>query len=86
MLRLITRNKQVTLPKEFMERLHLNKGDYVTMECEDNTIHLRAVVIDDFSQDDYKKLAAKLDSLKNERGTQFQDSASARNQLESMMD
>jgi AbrB family looped-hinge helix DNA binding protein len=86
MLRRITRNKQVTLPKEFMERLHLSEGDYVAMECEEDAIRLRAVVINDFSHDDYKKLAARLDRLKNEPGTQFQDSTSARNHLKSMMD
>lgn len=86
MLRRITRNKQVTLPKEFMEKLHLSEGDYVAMECEGDAIRLKAVVIDDFSHEDYKKLAAKLDRLKMESGTQFEDSASARDHLKSMMD
>ncbi|MBC8461488.1 MAG: AbrB/MazE/SpoVT family DNA-binding domain-containing protein [Deltaproteobacteria bacterium] len=85
MLRKITRNKQVTIPKEFMERLYLNEGDYVTIECENNSIRMRPVVIDEFSHDDYEKLAFKLDQLKNEPGTSYSDSKSARRHLKRMM-
>ncbi len=86
MLRRITRNKQVTIPKEFMERLHLDEGDYVNIDCEDDSIRLRAVVIEDFSRDDYKKLASKLDQLKKEPGKRYKDSASARKHLEDLME
>ena len=85
MLRKITRNKQVTIPKEFMERLHMNEGDYVTMECENNSIRMRPAVIEEFSRDDYEKLAFKLDQLRNEPGTAYDDSKSARNHLKRMM-
>ena len=86
MLRRITRNKQVTIPKEFMERLHLDEGDYVNIEYEDDSIRLRAVVIQDFSRDDYKKLASKLDQLKKEPGKRYKDSASARQHLKDLME
>ena len=85
MLRKITRNKQVTIPKEFMERLYLNEGDYVTLECENDSIRMRPVVIDEFSLDDYEKLAFKLDQLKNEPGASYSDSKSARRHLKRMM-
>lgn len=85
MLRRITRNKQVTIPAEFMERLHLHEGDYVRIECDDSAIRVQPVVIDDFSNDDYKKLAAKLDELKRERGTRVKDSSGARNHLRRLM-
>ncbi len=85
MLRRITRNKQVTIPKEFMERLHLHQGDYVRIECDDSSIRVQPVTIDEFSDDDYKKLAAKLDQLKKERGTRYQDSRAARKHLRHLM-
>ncbi len=85
MLRRITRNKQVTIPKDFMARLHLNEGDYVSIECDDDSIRLRAVDIQEFSRDDYEKLASKLDQLKKEGGTRHEDSASARKHLKNLM-
>jgi len=85
MLRRITRNKQVTIPKEFMERLHLHQGDYVRIECDDSSIRVHPVTIDEFSGDDYKKLAAKLDQLKKERGIRYQDSRAARKHLRRLM-
>lgn len=85
MLRRITRNKQVTLPKEFMDRLHLKEGDYVNIEFEDNAIRLRAVLIQEFTNDEYEKLAAKFDQLKESPGTMYEDSPSARKHLKDMM-
>jgi AbrB family looped-hinge helix DNA binding protein len=85
MLRRITRNKQVTIPKEFMGRLNLTEGDYVRMECNDDSIQLRAVDIQEFSRNDYKKLASRLDQLKKEQGTRYKDSESARKHLENLM-
>ena len=85
MLRRITRNKQVTIPKEFMERLHLSEGDYIKIECEKDAIRMRPVVIDEFSPADYKKLAAKLDQIRREPGSAYQDSDSARSHLKRML-
>ena len=85
MLRRITRNKQVTIPKEFMGRLNLTEGDYVSIECDDDSIRLRAVDIQEFNRNDYEKLALKLDQLKKERGTLHKDSASARKHLKNLM-
>ena len=85
MLRRITRNKQVTIPKEFMGRLHLDEGDYVSIECDDDSIRLRAVDIQEFSRNDYKELASKLDQLKKERGTRHKSSISARKHLKNLM-
>ena len=85
MLRRITRNKQLTIPKEIMDRLHLHEGDYVSIECDDSSIHLRPVVIDEMSNDDYKKLAAKLDRLKKEPGTSYDGSDRARKHLKGLM-
>jgi len=86
MLRRITRNKQLTIPKEIMDRLHLSEGDYVSIEYDDAGIHLRPVVINEFSNDDYEKLAAKLDQIKKEEpGMTYNSSDSARNHLKSLM-
>jgi len=84
MLRRITRNKQVTIPKEFMERLHVHEGDYVRIDCDGSSIQLQSVVIDEFNRDDYKKLAAKLEQLKKEPGTRCEDSNAARKHLKSL--
>ena len=86
MIRRITRNKQMTIPKEFMERLHLQEGDYVSIDCDDSCIRVRPVVVDEFKEDDYKKLAAKLDQLRNEQGIECEDSDKARKHLESLME
>jgi AbrB family looped-hinge helix DNA binding protein len=85
MLRRITRNKQVTIPKEFLGRLNLKEGDYVSIEFDDDSIRLRAVDIQEFSRKDYEKLAFKLDQLRKERGTRHKDSASARKHLKNLM-
>lgn len=85
MLRRITRNKQLTIPKEFMERFHLQEGDYVNIDCDDSCIRLQPVTIDEFSGDDYKKLAAKLDQLKKEHGTNYENSDDARKHLKGLM-
>ena len=85
MLRRITRNKQLTIPKEFMERFHLHEGDYVSIDCDDACIRLRPVTINEFTDSDYKKLADKLDQLKNEHAVGCEDSESVRKHLKSMM-
>jgi AbrB family looped-hinge helix DNA binding protein len=85
MLRRITRNKQVTIPKAFMDQLHLREGDYVRIECDDSSIRVKPVIVDEFSHEDYKKLAAKLDQLKKERGVRCKDSAAARKHLKRLM-
>ncbi len=85
MLRRITRNKQLTIPKEFMERLYLSEGDYVNIECDGSAIRLRPVAIDEFVDSDYKKLAAKIDQLKKEKGTRYDDSKGARKHLRRLM-
>lgn len=85
MLRRITRNKQVTIPKELMERLHLHVGDYVIIDFENNSILIKPVVIEEFSTNDYKKLALKLNQLKTEPGTTCKDSTATRKHLKHMM-
>ena len=85
MLRRITRNKQLTIPKEFMERLHLQEGDYVNIDCDDSCLRLQPVTIDEISPADYKKLAARLDQLKKENGTRYEDSDGARKHLKRLM-
>jgi len=63
MLRRITSNKQLTIPKEFMERLHLREGDCVNIDCDNSCIRLQSVTINDFFPTGYKKLAAKLECM-----------------------
>ena len=75
----------MTIPKVFMDQLYLNEGDYVSIECDDDSIRLRAVDIQEFSRNDYEKLASRLDQLKKESGTRHKDSASARKHLKSLM-
>jgi antitoxin component of MazEF toxin-antitoxin module len=75
----------MTIPKEFMDRLHLQEGDYISVDCDDSCIRVRPVVVDEFTDKDYKKLAAKLDQLRKEQGTRCEDSDKARKHLESLM-
>ena len=85
MIRKITRNKQVTIPKVFLDRLDLAEGDYVAIECVQDTIELRPARMDAFDGRDYERLAAKLDELKNEPGTRHDSTDSARRHLKKMM-
>lgn len=85
MLRRITRNKQLTLPKEFMERLYIKEGDYVNIECNGSAIKLKPVTINEFTDTDYQKLAARLDQLKKEPGKRYLNSVSARGHLKRLM-
>ena len=85
MLRRITRNKQLTIPKAFMDRLYLKEGDYVKIDCDGSAIQLRRVTIDEFTDSDYQKLAAKLDELKKEPGKRYKNSQGARKHLKSLM-
>ena len=85
MLRRITRNKQLTLPKEFMERLYLKEGDYVNLECDGTAIKVKPVMVTEVAETDYQKLADKLDQMKKEPGKRCEDSSSARGHLKRLM-
>jgi AbrB family looped-hinge helix DNA binding protein len=85
MIRKITRNKQVTLPKVFLDRLQLSEGDYVDIDCENDTIRLRQARMETFDENDYAKLAAKLDKLKKESCTSCDTSEDVRCHLKKLM-
>lgn len=85
MLRKITRNGQISIPRSILTNFHLQNGDYVDIECNDSAIILKPVTINEFSRDDYRKLAAKLARVEKEKGLRFPDSDSARAHLKKMM-
>jgi AbrB family looped-hinge helix DNA binding protein len=84
-LRKITRNGQLSIPKTFLNRFHLQAGDYVDIECGDSAILIKPVTIEEFSPEDYEKLAAKLAQVEKEKGRTFPHSEPAREHLKKMM-
>jgi len=84
-LRKITRNGQLSIPKTFLNHFRLQAGDYVDIECGESAILIKPVTIEEFSPEDYEKLAAKLAQVEDEKGRTFPDSESAREHLKKMM-
>jgi AbrB family looped-hinge helix DNA binding protein len=68
MVRQMLRNGQVTLPKEAVKRFHLKAKDLLEVTVDRLGIHLRPLAIEEFSSEEYARLAKKLDALKR-RGT-----------------
>lgn len=68
MVRQMLRNGQVTLPKEAVKRFHLKAKDLLEVTVDRLGIHLRPLAIEEFSGEEYARLAKKLDALKR-RGT-----------------
>ena len=64
MIRQMLRNGQVTLPKEAVTRFHLKPRDLLEVTVDRVGIHLRPVAIEEFSGEEYARLAKKLDALK----------------------
>ena len=85
MLRKITRSGQVSIPKKILNHFDLKEGDYVDIESSETSILIKAVTLNNFSPQDYEKLAAKLDEVDKEKGLTFSDSNSAREHLKKMM-
>jgi len=85
MLRKITRNGQVSIPKKVLNHFHLKEGDYVDVESNESTIMIKPVIVDEFSSKDYEKLAVKLAEVEKEKGLRFSSTESARKHLKKMM-
>ncbi len=64
MIRQILRNGQVTLPKAAVSFFHLKAKDLVEVQFDRFGIHLKPVAVEEFSREEYAKLARKLDVLK----------------------
>jgi AbrB family looped-hinge helix DNA binding protein len=85
MLRKITRNGQISIPKEILNHFELQEGDYVQIGHDDSAIFVKPVSISELSSSDYEKLAAKLAEVEKEDGLSFPDSEAAREHLKRMM-
>ena len=85
MLRKITRSGQISIPKKILNYFDLKEGDYVDVESSESSILIKPVTVNDFSSQDYEKLAAKLTEVEKEKGLTFPDSDSAREHLKKMM-
>lgn len=81
MLRKITRNGQVSIPKKVLHEFQLQAGDYVDIESSKSAIRIKPVTVNELSSRDYETLAAKLTEVEKERGLRFPDSDSARKHL-----
>jgi len=85
MLRKITRNGQVSIPKKVLHEFQLKEGDYVDIESSESAIRIKPVTVNELSSRDYEKLAARLAEVEKEKGLRFPDSDSARKRLKKMM-
>ena len=85
MIRQVLRNGQVTLPKEAVEYFHLKERDLVEVEFDRSGIHLKPIAIEEFSKEEYAKLAKKLDSLRRGRGKVYKTTDEARRHLDRLM-
>ena len=86
MIRQVLRNGQITLPKEAVEFFHLKPRDLVDVQFNRTGIHVRPVPIQEFSDDEYAKLAKKLDALKARgKGKTYATTAQARRHLDRLM-
>lgn len=83
MLRQILRNGQITLPKKALQELGLSEHDLLDIKYDSEGIHLRPLPVEEFSEDEYEKLAKKLDALKKKKakGKVFNSTAEARRHL-----
>lgn len=66
MIRQLLRNGQVTLPKEAVRRFHLKTKDLLEVTVDRLGIHLRPLAIEEFSSQEYARLAKRLDALKRQ--------------------
>lgn len=86
MIRQMLRNGQVTLPREAVEFFHLRERDLVEIEFDRRGIHLKPLAIEEFSDEEYAKLAKKLDALKHRgRGAAYATTDAARRHLDRLM-
>ncbi len=85
MLRKITRSGQASIPKKILNSFDIKEGDYVDVESNESSILIKPVIVNDFSSQDYEKLAAKLAEVEKKKGLTFPDSDSAREHLKKMM-
>lgn len=82
MIRQVLRNSQITLPKEAVRFFHLQEKDLLEVKFDRSGIHLKPVATEEFSDEEYTKLAAKLDALKSTRGKIARSTQEARQHLE----
>ena len=64
MIRQVLRNGQVTLPKEAVKFFHLKAKDLIDVQFDRSGIHLKPIALAEFSDEEYAKLAKKLDAMK----------------------
>lgn len=85
MIRQILRNGQVTLPKEAVEFFHLREKDLLEVEFDRSGIHLKPLTLQEFSEEEYDKLARKLNSLKRTKGKVYRTTDEVRRHLDRLM-
>jgi AbrB family looped-hinge helix DNA binding protein len=86
MVRQVLRNGQVTLPKQAVERFHLKPKDLLEVTVDRMGIHLRPIAIEEFSEEEYARLAKKLDALKRRGGRKaYATTDAARRHLDRLM-
>ena len=83
MIRQVLRNGQVTLPKQAVELFHLKPKDLLDVQVDRFGIHLKPLAIEDFSSEEYAKLAKKLQALKGRsKGTHYTTTDEVRRHLD----
>ena len=86
MIRRLLRNGQVTLPRQAVEHFHLKEQDPLKITVDRFGIHIKPLAIEEFSKDEYVKLAKRLDALKARgRGKVYKTIRDARQHLDRLM-
>lgn len=87
MVRHLLRNRQVTLPIEAVKFFNLKEQDLLEVKFDTLGIHLKPVAIEDFSEEEYAKLAQKLDALKRKKSGRktYSTTAGVRRHLDRLM-
>lgn len=84
MIRQLLRNGQVTLPKEAVKFFHLREKDPLDIHFDRSGIHLKPLVVDEFTEEECEKLVKKLKSLKREKGKVFHSRREAKDYLDKL--
>ena len=81
MNRQVLRHGQITLPKEVIRFFNIKEHDLLEIKFDRSGIYLKPAVSENFSDQEYDKLARKLDALKKVKGRIYESPKDAKDHL-----